>query len=47
MSIHLYEHMYAHHIPMSISKRLSRLDLQIHKIGHQEHITVDRDVVSH
>jgi hypothetical protein len=42
-STHPYEYTHAHHIPMSTSKRLSRLDLKIHEVGHQERITVDRD----
>jgi hypothetical protein len=46
MSTHLYEHMYAYPIPMSISKRLSRLDIEIHKVDHQERIAVDRGVAS-
>jgi hypothetical protein len=29
------------------SERLSRLDLEIHKIDHQEHIAIDGDVASH
>jgi hypothetical protein len=33
-------------IHMNISKRLSRLDLKIYKVGHQERLAIDRDVVS-
>jgi hypothetical protein len=47
MSTHLYEHTYAHPIPMSISERLSQLYLEIHEVDHQEHIAVDGDVASH
>jgi hypothetical protein len=32
---------------MNIFERLSRLDLEIHEIGHQECLTVDRDVAFH
>jgi hypothetical protein len=32
---------------MSASERLSRLDLEIHKVGHQERLTVDGDITSH
>jgi hypothetical protein len=45
MITHLYEHMYAHLIFISIFKILSRLDLKIHKVSHQERLTVDGDVV--
>jgi hypothetical protein len=47
MNTHLYEHTYTHLTPMSISERLSRLDLDIHKIVHQERLIVDGDVTSH
>jgi hypothetical protein len=46
MSTHPYEHTYAHPTPM-VSERLSRLDLEIHEIGHQERLAVDGDVASH
>jgi hypothetical protein len=39
--------MHVHSISMSTFKRLSRLDLEIHEVGHQEHIAVDKNVVSH
>jgi hypothetical protein len=32
---------------MSTFERLSRLDFEIHEVGHQERIAVDRDVTSH
>jgi hypothetical protein len=47
MSIHPYEYTHAHPTPMSTSERLSRLDLEIHKVGHQERLAVDVDVASH
>jgi hypothetical protein len=47
MSTHLYEHIYAHPTFMSTCERLGRLDLEIHKVGHQECLAVDGDVVSH
>jgi hypothetical protein len=33
---------YAQLTSMSTSERLSRFDLEIHKVGHQECLTVDR-----
>jgi hypothetical protein len=33
---HPYEHTDAHSTIMSISEKLSRLDLEIHEVGHQE-----------
>jgi hypothetical protein len=46
MNIYLYEHMHAHPTPMSTSERLSQFDLEIHKVGHQVRLAVDRDVIS-
>jgi hypothetical protein len=46
MSTHPYEHMHAHSIPMSISERFSRLDFDIHEVGHQERLVIDEDVAS-
>jgi hypothetical protein len=46
-STDLYEHTHAYPTPMSTSERLSRLDLKIHKVSHQERLTVDGDVTSH
>jgi hypothetical protein len=43
---HPYEHAYAYSTPMSTSEKLSRLDLEIHEVGHQEHFVVDGDVAS-
>jgi hypothetical protein len=39
MNTHLYEHTHPTH--MSIFERLRQIDLEIHKIDHQEHIAVD------
>jgi hypothetical protein len=47
MSTYPYEYMYVQAIPISTSERLSRLDLEIHEVGHQERIAVDEDAVSH
>jgi hypothetical protein len=44
---HLYEYMYIHYTLINISRRLSRLDLEIHEVDHQEHIAVDEDITSH
>jgi hypothetical protein len=42
-----YLYMYIHIISMSTFKRLNRFDFEIHKVGHQERLTVDGDDVSH
>jgi hypothetical protein len=47
MSTHPYEHMYAHPTLINTSKRLSRLDLEIYEVGHQDYFIIDRDVASH
>jgi hypothetical protein len=47
MSTHPYEHIHAHPIPISTFERLSRLDFELHEVGHQEHLTVNGDVASH
>jgi hypothetical protein len=39
--------MYIHYTFINISRRLSRLDLEIHEVDHQEHIAVDEDITSH
>jgi hypothetical protein len=39
-STHPYECTHAHPTPMSTFVRLSRLDLEIYEVDHQEHITV-------
>jgi hypothetical protein len=38
--------MNTHTTPMSNFKKLSRLDLEIHEVGHPERLAVDEDVVS-
>jgi hypothetical protein len=43
----LYKHTRTHPTPMSTSEKLSRLDLEIHKVGYQERLTIDEDVASH
>jgi hypothetical protein len=45
--LYKYKHMYAHPTSISISEILSRLDLEIHEVGHQEHLAVNRNVASH
>jgi hypothetical protein len=47
MSTHPYKHTHVHSAPMSTSERLSRLDLEIHEVGHQECLAVNEDVASH
>jgi hypothetical protein len=47
MSTHPYEHIHTHPIFMSTSKRLSRLDLEIHEVGRQECLTVDGNITFH
>jgi hypothetical protein len=46
-STYPYEHTHTHPTSMSTSERLSRLDLEIHKVGHQERLAADGDVASH
>jgi hypothetical protein len=46
-STHPYEHTHTHPTPMSTSQILSRLDLEIHEVSHQERLAVDGDVASH
>jgi hypothetical protein len=46
-STHPYKHTHVHLTLMSTSKRLSRLDLEIHEVGHQERLAVDGDIASH
>jgi hypothetical protein len=43
MITHFYKYIYIYTIFMITSKKLSRLDLEIHKVGHQERTAVDRD----
>jgi hypothetical protein len=47
MITHSYEYTHAHPILMSTSERLSRFNLEIYEVGHQECLTVDRDVAFH
>jgi hypothetical protein len=47
MSTHIYKHTHVRSTSMSTSERLSRLDLEIHEVGHQERLTIDEDVTSH
>jgi hypothetical protein len=46
-STHPYEHTHVHSISMITSKRLSRLDLEIYGVGHQDRLAIDGDVASH
>jgi hypothetical protein len=47
MSTHSCEHAYTHFTPMSTLERLSRLNLEIHEVGHEERLAVDGDIASH
>jgi hypothetical protein len=47
MNTHLYEYTHAHLTSMSIFEKLSRLDFEIHEVGNQERLAVNRYVVSH
>jgi hypothetical protein len=42
-----YKYMYVYPILMNTFKRLSRFDIEIHEVGHQKRLTVDRDVTSY
>jgi hypothetical protein len=46
MSTHPYEYIYVYSIPMNTSERVSWLDIEIHEVGHQERLAVDRNVAS-
>jgi hypothetical protein len=46
MSTYPYEHTYTHPISMSTSKKLIRLNFEIHKVDHQKYLTVDGDITS-
>jgi hypothetical protein len=46
MSTHPYKYTYTQIIHMSIFKRLSRFDIEIHEVGHQERLIIDGDVAS-
>jgi hypothetical protein len=45
MSTYSYKYIRAHLISMSNSEKLSRLDLKIHEVDHEERFAVDEDVV--
>jgi hypothetical protein len=47
MSTHSYEHTHAQFILIRAFERLNRLDLEIHKVGHQERLIIDRNISSH
>jgi hypothetical protein len=47
MSTYSYKYMYVYSTSISTFERLSRLDLKIHEVSHQERIAVDGDVTSH
>jgi hypothetical protein len=47
MSTHPYEHTQSHSTPINTSEILTRLNLEIYEVGHQECLAVDRDVASH
>jgi hypothetical protein len=44
MITHSYEHAHVYPTPMSTFKRLDRLDLEIHEVGNQKRLVVDRYV---
>jgi hypothetical protein len=39
--------MYIYLIYINTSERLSQLNLEIHKVDHQKHLTINRDITSH
>jgi hypothetical protein len=47
ISTYPYKYMHTHSTPMSTPEIVSQLDLEIHKVGHQERLTVNGDVVFH
>jgi hypothetical protein len=47
MNTHSYKYTYVYSTPMNNSERLSRFDLKIYEVGHQDHFTIDGDIVSH
>jgi hypothetical protein len=47
MITHPYKYIHIQLTPTSIFEMLSRLDLEIYKVSHQEHSIVDGDVVFH
>jgi hypothetical protein len=42
MNTHLYKHIHVYSTSMSTSERLSRLDLKIYEVDHQERLIVDK-----
>jgi hypothetical protein len=46
-STHLYKYTHAHPTLMNNFERLSRLNFEIHEVGHQVRLAVDGDVVFH
>jgi hypothetical protein len=36
---------HTHHTSINTFERLSRLDLEIHKIGHKKRLAIDEDVI--
>jgi hypothetical protein len=47
MNIHLYEYTHIHSTSMNTFKRLSRFDIEIHKVSYSEYLAIDDDVASH
>jgi hypothetical protein len=47
MITYIYKYMHAYLIYMNTSERLSRFNLKIYEVGHQERLTVDRNVAFH
>jgi hypothetical protein len=47
MNIHIYKYTYTYHILMSTFEILSRFDIEIHEVGHQKRLAINRDIVSH
>jgi hypothetical protein len=43
MSTYFYKYVDVYPISMNTSKRLGRLNFEIHKVGHQERLTVDTE----
>jgi hypothetical protein len=46
MSTHPYKHTYAHPTRISTSEKLSRHDLEIYEVDHQERLAIDGDIAS-